>query len=461
MKKFKHSSIRGYALFGARAMWSRRLVEKIGYPEFLVTSASEEHEKLEVVVDEVFSHEQLRAGTLQALLEHQVFASDIERLASAEQLFLCMIDRVHIGLTLYEKKELFRKYVGFWKAKFRNISLVIFQKTPHEGYDFVAYSVARMLKIDTVCTYHMPVLPHLSTLIYAYTDLKRHAETALEAASLSAPDHSSRDELSQRALRSIKAWKSAAESDAYNSFTRADTGSSENLRHRVSSLVNWRPRRPRIASSRLPDRTCTSAELTESKYFYFPLHYQPECSSMPLAGEYHQQALICSLLSKFLPEDYTLVLKEHPRKSRALWRSEEFYVQLAQLENVRWISTDVSSTEILKRAAAAVTATGTIAWEAILLRKPVLLFGSRIFEGAPGAFPIKDEDELRRAIHAVIKAVGSQDEWEYEKYLEDLSGFLMPGVLSPKDLERSECDDGETAEFWSETVSRYIAGTSK
>lgn len=177
---------------------------------------------------------------------------------------------------------------------------------------------------------------------------------------------------------------------------------------------------------------------------------------MPLAGEYHQQALICSLLSKFLPEGYTLVLKEHPRASRPEWRGEEFYGQLAQLENVRWISTDVSSREILNSAAAAVTATGTIAWEAILLRKPVLLFGSRIFEGAPGAYPIEDEDELRRAIHAVIKVVGSQDEREYEKYLENLSGFLMPGVLSPKDLGRSECDDEETADFWAETVSRYV-----
>lgn len=457
MTNFKRSSIRRYALFGARALWSRCLVDKIGHPEFLVTSALDEHEKLEVFAGEVFSHEQLRAGTLQALLEHEAFAIDIERLASAEQLFLCMIDRVHSGLTLHAKKALFRKYVGFWKAKLRNISLVIFQNTPHEGYDFVAYSVARVLEIDTVCTYHMPVLPHFSTLIYAYTDLKRHAETALKAASSSAADHSSQNELSQRSIRSIRAWKNAAESDAYNSFTRADAKARENLRLRVSKLAKWPPRRPRISLIDQPERTCTLGQLKGSAYFYFPLHYQPECSSMPLAGEYHQQALICSLLSKFLPEDYTLVLKEHPRKSRAQWRDEEFYARLANLENVRWISTDVSSREILKGAAAAVTATGTIAWEAILLRKPVLLFGSRIFEGAPGAFPIEDEDELRLAIHKVTKAVGSQDEHEYEKYLENLSGFLMPGVLSPKDLGRSECDDEETAEFWAETVSRYVA----
>lgn len=458
MSNFKRSSIRRYALFGARAMWSRRLVDKIGHPELLVTSAADDHERLEVIAGEVFSHEQLRAGTLQSLQEQEAFGIDIERLASAEQLFLCMIGRVHTDLTLHAKKGLFRQYVGFWKERFKKISLVIFQKTPHEGYDFVAYSVARMLKIETVCTYHMPVLPHLSTLIYAYTDLKRHAETALKTASPSAADHSKQGELRKRAFRSIRAWKSAAESDAYNSFTRADARVRNDLSFRVSKLVRWPSRGPRKTLSRQPERTCTLDQLTESKYFYFPLHYQPECSSMPLAGEYHQQALICSLLSKFLPEGYTLVLKEHPRASRPEWRGEEFYAQLDKLENVRWISTDVSSREILKSAAAAVTATGTIAWEAILLRKPVLLFGSRIFEGAPGAYPIEEEDELRRAIHAVIKVVGSQDEREYEKYLENLSGFLMPGVLSPKDLERSECDDEETAEFWSETVSRYVAG---
>ena len=456
MTNSKRSARLSYALFGSRAMWNRRLVEKIGYPEFHVTSAPDKHEKLDVSVGEVFDNEQLRAGTLDALHEHQAFAIDIQLLATAEQLFLHMIDRVHIELTLHEKKELFRKYVGFWKAKFRNIQLVIFQNTPHEGYDFVAYSVARMLNINTVCTYHMPVLPHLSTLIYAYTDLKQHADSALKAALPSSYiGHSSQDELSQRALRSIRAWDSAVESDAYKSFTRADTESREDIWRRVSTIINGRSRRSRTSLTRLPERTCNIDALTKSKYFFFPLHYQPECSSMPLAGEYHQQALICSLLNKLLPRGYTLVLKEHPRKSRAQWRGEEFYFQLAQLENVRWISADVPSRKLLNGAAAAVTATGTIAWEAILLRKPVFLFGSRIFEGAPGVFPIADEDGLRRAIHAVTETSISIAECEYEKYLENLSSFLMPGVLSPKDLARSECTEEETAGFWSETVSNY------
>ena len=53
---------------------------------------------------------------------------------------------------------------------------------------------------------------------------------------------------------------------------------------------------------------------TAKKIIYFPLHFQPERSTDPEASKYSDQFSSIEILSKFIPNEWEIWVKEHPRQ---------------------------------------------------------------------------------------------------------------------------------------------------
>lgn len=124
------------------------------------------------------------------------------------------------------------------------------------------------------------------------------------------------------------------------------------------------------------------------KYVYFPLHYQPEASTLVCAEKYEKQMFFIDSWAKSLPADTVLYVKEH----YALLgnRNIQFYRELKKYPNVVLIDPFVSSRELILHSVAVTTLTGTAGLEAVFLRKPVFLGGNIDFEKAPGVIKIDD-----------------------------------------------------------------------
>lgn len=124
------------------------------------------------------------------------------------------------------------------------------------------------------------------------------------------------------------------------------------------------------------------------KFVYYPLHFQPESSTLVCAEKYEKQLFFIDSLAKSLPADTFLYVKEHYAElgSRAL----SFYKQLMQYPNVVIISPWISSREISLKSVALATLTGTAGFEAMLLGKPVIVGGDVFYENAPGVMKIED-----------------------------------------------------------------------
>ncbi|EHI61355.1 capsular polysaccharide export protein, LipB/KpsS family [Hungatella hathewayi] len=124
------------------------------------------------------------------------------------------------------------------------------------------------------------------------------------------------------------------------------------------------------------------------KYVYFPLHYQPEASTIVCAPKYEKQLYFIDSWAKSLPADTVLYVKEH----YALLgnRDISFYKELEKYPNVILINPWESSRSLIENAIAVTTLTGTAGWEAMMLRKPVFLGGEIYFSNAPGVIKIKD-----------------------------------------------------------------------
>jgi hypothetical protein len=126
----------------------------------------------------------------------------------------------------------------------------------------------------------------------------------------------------------------------------------------------------------------------DRKYVYFPLHYQPEASTLVCASKYEKQLFYIDSLAKSLPGDTLLYVKEHYALLGS--RKLKFYRELKQYPNVILVNPLVSSRKLIENAEVVVTLTGSAGWEAMLLRKPVIVSGNVFYENAPGVLKVQD-----------------------------------------------------------------------
>lgn len=171
--------------------------------------------------------------------------------------------------------------------------------------------------------------------------------------------------------------------------------------------------------------TCSLDEIDWSqKIFYFPLHYQPELTSMPLGGEYSNQIKIIKMISDNLSNDEILLVKEHPSsfssilKTNSNFRNPSFYRWINRIPRVKLVSVYASSSYLMNHCAAVITITGTAGLEAMIRKKPVLAFGNASYLNGPGVFHIKDEQDIQKALNGINIKISDKDVNKFIKALE-------------------------------------------
>ena len=128
-----------------------------------------------------------------------------------------------------------------------------------------------------------------------------------------------------------------------------------------------------LLSLRSPFRTI--GEIPDQPFAYFPLHIDPEASTMVYTPYQTNQSAIIEALSKSLPLGMNLVVKENPGMIGR--RPSGFYSALSKIPKVILVSPFDSPFELIRRAALTCVITGTTGWEAMMLQKPVLVLGEK------------------------------------------------------------------------------------
>jgi hypothetical protein len=149
----------------------------------------------------------------------------------------------------------------------------------------------------------------------------------------------------------------------------------------------------------------------KDKYIYFPLHFQPEMTTSPQGGIFSDQHLAISIISKSIPVDWKIYVKEHPSQFRSgsfftytyLGRDDKFYSKLNSIPKVKLIPIESNHFNILDNAKAIATITGTVGWEAVVRGKLVLIFGDAWYQQAPNVYRVKDTTEVKCALSKLSK----------------------------------------------------------
>jgi hypothetical protein len=153
----------------------------------------------------------------------------------------------------------------------------------------------------------------------------------------------------------------------------------------TSPLRAVRQRLRRMARVRRADsRGVFSRPVVGEKYVLYPIHYQPEATTLVQAPMFLDQLALIQDIAKCLPIDHRLYVKEHlTNRGR---RPIEFYEAIRAIPSARLLGPDEDTWQLVRNASAIAVITGTMGWEGLLFGKPVITFGDVFFNILPHVY---------------------------------------------------------------------------
>lgn len=176
------------------------------------------------------------------------------------------------------------------------------------------------------------------------------------------------------------------------------------------------------------------------KYYLFPLQQQPEATTLVSAQDYEKQLYAIDLISKKIPGDSILYVKEHI----ALIGHREwgFYKKLKNYPNVKLITPWEDSHNLIKKSQGVIVLTSTVGLEAILYNKPVFLLGNVFYEIFKYVYKINNIGDLTKIINNAKNTIIKEEDYKLEvlKFLAAYMKILSDGcyIFESKDTYKEK-----------------------
>ena len=134
----------------------------------------------------------------------------------------------------------------------------------------------------------------------------------------------------------------------------------------------------------------------ERPYVFYPLHFEPEATTLVHGSYFEDQLTVVKNLARSLPAGWELVVKEHfyMRGQRRLG----FYRSLLSIPNLRLLPFSVPTNGLILNAEVVAVISSTAGLEAALVGKPVLIFGDYPWDYAPSVRRAEALAELPRQL---------------------------------------------------------------
>ena len=152
-------------------------------------------------------------------------------------------------------------------------------------------------------------------------------------------------------------------------------------------------------------KNCTEhKKLLKNKFVYFAPCYQPERTTNPDGGIFYEHYYAISNLEKFLPEDMTIIYKEHPkcfdtRFKNIKYRDIYYYKKLLQIKKLKFIKENFSQKQLIKKSLFVSGINGTTGHESYFFKKCYLLFGESTFKNYPNVIKYSGKNSIKNAIN--------------------------------------------------------------
>lgn len=315
-----------------------------------------------------------------------------------------------------------------WKWLHENeIDAVVYSNVPHQGTAVVQYHLARKLKLKTRI-FIQSQFAGRSWLVDHWKDLGQFSSCEPGEPfeiEVSKPENqpfymrSVRGEIDRKARTFLHKFR------ARSVVSMGLTGLTAEGRRRSfqRNMTRWQ----RAVQDEHYFRYATEhfkASPTDEAYVYFPLHLQPEMTTDILGGIFADQLSALETLREIVPETTAIYVKENPKQMGRL-RGSAFFKRLAGIPNIKLLSRNTPSFDLIEHSTAVATISGTAGWEALRHGKPAIAFGDAFWNRMPGAFRISEDLKWQSiAEFAFEEEKLAASAWE-------LSRHAHPGICDP------------------------------
>lgn len=146
----------------------------------------------------------------------------------------------------------------------------------------------------------------------------------------------------------------------------------------------------------------------DDKYVIFFLHFQPERTTHPDGGIYGQQTLAIREIRSKLPEDFTLLVREHPsiflKGLNLKFRNRVFYETINSLPNTYLVDPfSETSAKYIHYASGVCTITGTVGFESVMARTPTLIFANTFYSSFKHCYSALNNNSFQNFVDVVLK----------------------------------------------------------
>jgi len=382
----------------------------------------------------------------------------IEELSKEESITLAMMTRSSPrGAHFYVRKRTYYNRLALWYGILRKLrpDAILFNEIPHGFSDYILYTVARASGIQTLMLRsNIPPNNRYRILVDDIEKESRILQNELEgtrAAGIEDINEEMREYYTNgRTRKNFFKKLQKNKEDAYlvnyrvslmhriwNSkkifFPKSGLAYRRKLYTKPYFFLKYIYREYRKECFKREYESIQSEADLKAKFVLVPLHYQPECTTIPMGGIFADQLLMIRLLSFSVPSDWLIYVKEH-NPPQWEWKTSDvltgrypgYYKEMAALPNVRLISPKILAMDLINSSKAVATVTGTAALEAILNAKPAMVFGYPAYLGLNQIFRVSDVQSIRSAI-AQIEQGYKPDEGEVLRYLLALQRASIDG----------------------------------
>lgn len=349
-------------------------------------------------------------------------AERLSQLHELESTILTMMNKRYDASPVEERKQIYYDMLAYWTYVLDTTKpeAVIFTTIPHSIYDYIVYTLSKERGIKTVMFEDSWVAGRLIWM----TDYRKASEEFADAIERNAGREFKLEELHADVQSYFKSQ--TGETQIKPAYMRAQQQGGRTiavLRHRIS--IAWSSLRngtlPRLAYSyitrqfkkdlRHEYRRFVKEPDLSRRFVYFPLGFQPERTTCPQGGIYHDQILVAQTISAALPEGWELYVKEHPSqwwlRSKSKYNSARYpgyYERLAAIRGVRLVPTTFDSHKLIAHAQTVATITGTAGWETLFRLKKPLIFGYPWYLPAPQLLRVRSVEDCKKAFNVLLNS---------------------------------------------------------
>ena len=328
-----------------------------------------------------------------------------------------------VNFTYFEFKNAFNLYFYYFYDLLKKTDLIIFSTIPHYGFDFLMYKMAKEIFNIRTIIFYQSLFPNRMWYLEEIEDygcfekMKNYKNNNVSNITIKKEFKKDLFYMKNSLKKDIKKscfYKLFKEfGDAINIF---DNTKKHNLLNPIIKYTKCKEYKKNF-------KKFASIDIDfNKKYIYFPLHMQPELTSSVLAGKYSDQLLVLEKISKLIPKEWNIYVKENPKQT-FYQRDSLFFKRLKTIKKVVLIDKTINTYDLIKNSQFVATLTGTVGWEAISGGKPALIFGYTWYESLPGIIKYNENLKIDDILNISI------NHSELEAKLNNLLSYSFKGIV--------------------------------